>query len=77
MNPMFVGSYVPAESPSDHFVSASVLTVEGIMEKHKLSLDEIAEIEQKLKRMTLSDILFHYPDGPRYDIALNLIATLA
>jgi hypothetical protein len=74
MDPMFVGSYVPAESPNDHFVSASVLTFQGIMEKHKLSVDEFIRIEQKLKSMKLRDILFHYPDGPHYDIALYLIA---
>jgi hypothetical protein len=52
----------------------SLLTDQGIMAKHKLSLKEFEEIKKELGQLTLLDMLFHFPDGPRYDTALNLVA---
>jgi hypothetical protein len=71
---MSIGRYVSAQTPNDHFVSVSVLTVDGIMEKRQLSVAEFAKIEDELKNMNLLDTLIHFPDSPRYDVALFLIA---
>jgi hypothetical protein len=40
-----------------------------------MSHGELARIRKELGRMKLLDILFHYPDGPYYDIALYMVAT--
>ena len=69
------GSYIPAEIPADHVMSAKALTAEGIMAKHDLTEVEFSKITRQLMSQKLSDILFHFPDGPRYDIALYLVAT--
>jgi hypothetical protein len=72
---MTIGSYIPPETPGNQFQSMSFLNIEGIMAKHKLQRSEIERIKHKLHRQKFLDILFHYPDGPRYDLALYLIAT--
>ena len=41
------------------------------MQKHGLTAQAFRKIAGELKQQKLLDILFHYPDGPRYDIALH------
>jgi hypothetical protein len=72
---MIIGSFVPAETPGSHVHSVRVLSRLGIMAKHNLTPREFESIKKELYNIKLLDILFSYPDGPRYDIALNLIAT--
>ena len=69
------GSFVEAGTPASQFNSASVLTDEGIMAKHTITREELLKIEEELKKAKLLDILFSYPDGPCYDILLNMVAT--
>jgi hypothetical protein len=45
------------------------------VQKHNLKQEEFETIAGELKQMKFLDILFHYPDGPRYDIALYLMGT--
>lgn len=68
------GSAIPVGTPEGHYTSVPVLTKEGIMQKHGLTLQAFGKIQGELNQQKLRDILFHYPDGPRYDIALYLIA---
>ena len=72
---MFNGSFVPAGTPSSDFESMRFLNTAGIMARYKLRYEEMVRIRQKLRGMKLRDILFSYPDGPDYHIALYLIAT--
>lgn len=69
-----IGSIIPQETKAAHMISANVLTMEGIMAKHNLTKREYLKIKEQLGGRKLLDILFHYPDGPRYDIALNMVA---
>jgi hypothetical protein len=73
---MCIGSFIAPGTPSANFHSMQVLTAKGIREKHKLTPYEFEKMVEQLCKKQLGKILFHYPDGPRYDIVLNLIATL-
>jgi hypothetical protein len=73
---MATGSYIAPETPGNHVQSASVLTTRCIMAKYDLTPQEFKKIRKQLFNMKLSDIMLHYPDGPRYDLALFLIAIL-
>jgi len=70
-----IGSFVPAEQSDLHTFRFNVLTIQGIMSRHKLELDEVEQIKSELYKMALTDIFFAYPDGPYYDIALYMLAT--
>jgi len=48
--------------------AAGVLSQRQIMTAHDLKSADFHKIEQQLLRMKLSDILFSFPTGPRYDI---------
>ncbi len=54
---------------------AAFLEPAQIMEKHGLSCEQFQAIKAELYDMELSDILWRFPDGPRYDILLCLVAT--
>jgi hypothetical protein len=73
---MFIGSFIPPETPCGNIQSRRFLTAKGIREKYSLMPYEFEQMIEQLCKLKLSDILFHFPDGPRYDIVLNLIATL-
>jgi hypothetical protein len=73
---MTIGSYVPPGTPGNQVLSAKVLTANGIMAVHNLTVQEFKKMRKRLFNMKLSDIMFHFPSGPRYDLALNMIATL-
>ena len=72
---MTIGRFISQETPTIHVTSAKVLTDEGIMAKHKITRKELLRMGKELKNMKLIDILFHYPDGARYDLLLNMVAT--
>lgn len=72
---MIDGSIIPVGTPANHVIKLSALTDEGIMYKHGLTTDELVALRRQLHGMEFLDILWSYPDGPRYDVALNLIAT--
>lgn len=72
---MIIGSIIPPETLASDVDTARVLTPEGIMAKHDLQPQEFAKISKELYRTKLRDILFHFAGGPRYDVALYLIAT--
>ena len=46
------------------------------MAKYKMSQKELLRMEKELRNMKLIDILFHYPDGVRYDLLLQMVATV-
>ncbi len=73
---MTIGSYVPSEIPRNQVLAANVLTANGIMAVHNLTPQEFKKMKKQVFNKKLSDIMFHFPSGPRYDIALWLIATL-
>ena len=72
---MTTGSFISTETPQRYVQSTRFLTIQGIMDKYHLQPYEIEKIKCELSNKKFRDILFHFPDGPRYDIALNLIAT--
>ena len=49
-------------------MAAAVLSPAQIMAAHGLSPNEYERIEQQVLRTTVLDALFHWPQGPRYDI---------
>jgi len=72
---MITGSYIAPETPHSHVESMRVFTPQGIMAKHDLRPHEFEKIRIELYNKKLGDILFHFPDGPRYDMALYLVAS--
>lgn len=48
--------------------AAGVLSQCQIMTAHDLKIGDFRKIEQQLLKMKLSDILFSFPTGPRYDV---------
>ncbi len=72
---MIDGSIFPPQTEAAHVLFIPVLTIEGIRSKHVLSIDEYVRLRRRLYGMKLCDILFAYPDGRHYDVALNLLAT--
>ena len=49
-------------------MAAGVLSPSQIMAAHGLSPKEYERIEKQLLKATVLDALFHWPQGPRYDI---------
>ena len=49
-------------------MAAGVLSPSQIMAAHGLSPKEYERIERQLLKTTVLDALFHWPQGPRYDI---------
>jgi hypothetical protein len=47
----------------------------GIAQRYILKPNQLEKLRRELFEMKLSDILFSYPDGPRYDLVLNMVAT--
>ena len=45
------------------------------MQRHNLNLNKLDKLRRELSEMKLSNILLSYPDGPRYDLVLNMVAT--
>jgi hypothetical protein len=66
------GSIIPAGTKG---AVAAFLEPAQIMEKHGLSCKEFEAIKAELYALKLIDILWRFPDGPRYDILLCLVAT--
>jgi hypothetical protein len=72
---MITGSIVSDGPPAFESVPMRVLTLDGIRAKHDLSVEQFEAIKGQIHDMKFLDVLFHFPDGPRYDIALYLVAT--
>jgi hypothetical protein len=71
---MCCGSFfTPADGVGDVTV-AGVLTRAQIAQKHRLTAKDLVKIENKLRRTKVNDALFSWPQGPYYDLLLNLIA---
>ena len=49
-------------------MAAGVLSPAQIMAAHGLSPTEYERIEKQVLRATVLDALFHWPEGPRFDI---------
>lgn len=69
------GSAIPTQTPTTDFIRVCALTPNGIMAKYNMEFVEFERIRDQVLNKTLLDLLFSYPDGPRYDIILYLIAT--
>lgn len=69
------GSAIPKDTPPEHVETARFLTLEGICARHNMTHKEFHKIADQLSEKKLSDILFSFPTGPRYDITLYLVAT--
>jgi len=54
--------------------AAAVLTREQIMAKHDLTLEQVIAIEDQVNAKTILDARFSWPDGPRYDVMMMLVA---
>ena len=70
-----IGSFISPQTPDNHVVMSSVLTDAGIGQRHNLTPKQLEKHKRELSKMKLTDILFSYPDGPRYDLVLNMVAT--
>ena len=56
-------------------LAAGVLTPEQIVRKYDITVAELDRIMEDLRGMTVLDALFSYPDGPRYDLLLWMVAS--
>jgi len=55
--------------------AAGILTPAQIIAQHDLTPTEYYNIEKQILKMKLLDILFSFPQGPRYDALGHLWAT--
>ena len=72
---MTIGSFVPQQTPATHIISPKCITDEGIMAKYNITRIELLRMVKELRHLKLIDILFAYPDGARYDLLVNMVAT--
>lgn len=73
---IIMGSFVSEGTPDNHFFKASVLTSEGICAKYKITGTELEKLRKEVSSRKLSTVLFNFPEGPRYDMLLHLVATI-
>ena len=45
------------------------------MAKYNITRIELLRMVKELRHLKLIDILFAYPDGARYDLLVNMVAT--
>ena len=56
-------------------IAAGVLTPDQIKSKYGLSGNDLERLKRQLYRSSVLDALYHFPDGPAYDLLLWLVAT--
>ena len=53
---------------------AAVLSYEQICKKHNLNCTQFFKLAKQIHKTKVLNALFNWPDGPRYDILLYLVA---
>jgi hypothetical protein len=69
-----LGSFFTEEHQLGEVETAAVLSCGQIMKKHRLTARQFAQMEAQVMGKCLTDALFSWPDGPRYDIILYRVA---
>jgi len=73
-NGNLLGSAIKETDGMGEVEVAAVLTYSQICKKHHLTSTEFERITRRLRRTQLRDALFHWPNGPYYDILLHDVA---
>jgi hypothetical protein len=71
---VIVGSGFSEDAQLGPVQAAGVLNMQQIMRKHNLTLADYYRIKKQVQSTRVLDAMFRWPDGPRYDILLYLIA---
>jgi hypothetical protein len=71
-NPL--GTFLPENHDLGGVETAAVLTYGQILKKHNLTTKEFEKLQNQVHKAKVLDALFSWPDGPRYDILMYLVA---
>jgi hypothetical protein len=67
-----IGSFFKVEE-TGKVLAVGVLSREQIRKKHNITPNQYRQMENRLNKMKLMDILFSFPEGPYYDILLHRV----
>jgi hypothetical protein len=69
-----LGTFLSADHALGQVETAGVLSYSQIRKKHDLTTKEFQKLQDQVLGTKVRDCLFSWPDGPRYDILMYLVA---